>query len=95
MSKGASTIEPAVMNRDEAFAYLGGRRAILFALIEAGLVAPLTHGHKRTTFLRTSLDEALEVARRNAMDLSPSPGVRTLTQAIAAAAVVKKEGGRK
>lgn len=71
---------PALMSVDTAVSYLDGKRGVLIALIEAGLLLPVTRRHRCTTFRRADIDTALATAAETGRDLAPRLG--TVGQAI-------------
>lgn len=76
---------PALMSVDTAVSYLDGKRSVLVALIEAGLLQPVTRGHRCTTFRQYDIDVALAAAAEAAKSGSPlQPSSETIGRVLGA-----------
>lgn len=64
---------PAVMDREVATLYLGGKKTLLFTLVALGHLRPLTEGHRNTAFIRRDMDAALAIVSASPAQIATVP----------------------
>lgn len=68
---------PALMDVETATLYLGGKRKLLQALSDGGLIHRFTDSHKCVTYRREEIDRALRVAGSMAEHPQTPPTAQT------------------